>query len=314
MYRIIVAIAALLIFMPVLADEAGETVTLMYVAQPDVTSHVHFTGETISVRDGVETVQMTMSGSQRVQTSAHPDGIVVRSDQHEFNFETEQSELKQYIDPALEMMSSIEVTSVVSDTGEFLKLEGMKPFLDSAKQSFNKMMETYPEEIKPMMNALLSATLTEEAMQRKARKGWEIGVTRWIGMELEKGKAYDLEYSESVPEFGGIELGFDAVYEFLGKVACNENDSAMSCAELSYQSSLKPASAELLAKAIGENMNLPSDIEFSMSLDTNFILIADPMTLRTHRLDESIHTTAPGHDGTGSVGSIQRMSMVYTYE
>jgi len=303
--------------LPVEADEAaeiGETVTLTYVAQPYVTAYIDYYGDVIEVKDGVETVQMTMSGSQRSQSSAHPDGILVKTDQHEFDIETDDEQISQFMDPILEAMSSVEVSAVISDAGEISKLEGMKPILESTNKSISDMIETLPEEIKPMVNSLAETSLTEEAVLRRAQEDWDLAVTQWIGAELEKGYIYELEYTDTVPEFGDIEIGFDGVYEYLGKVACNEEDQAQSCVELSYQSTMKTEYAESLTKAIAENLNLPLEDDFLMSIKLDVIVVAEPSTLTTHEVSKVKSVRAPADDGSGGIEKIDRTSILFFYE
>jgi len=209
MLRYLLLTAFLLNSLFAMADEADDTVTLTYVPQPDVTAMVELIRDRIKVKDGVETVLMTMAGSMRTQTSAHPDGLLARSDQSKFNIETEDEELREFMDPILEAMSSIDFSVVIADSGELTKLDGMKPLLESTRKAIDEMIETMPEQFKPMMNALVESSLNEEAMLRKAQKDWNLSVMQWQGGELQKGYAYEVEYGESVSEFGNLELGLE---------------------------------------------------------------------------------------------------------
>jgi len=318
MFRLTVATAALLFCFSISADEVGEKVTLKYVAEPDITANIELFSDRIKIQDGVETVQMTMSGTLRTQTSAHPDGILAKADQYDINIETENKELKQFLDPLLETVSSVELNAVISDTGEITKLEGMKPILESTREAITNMAQGMPEEVKPMMDAMVKSiietSLTEEAMLRQAREDWSLAVLQWVDAELEKGFIYEVEYAEPVLQFGGIELGFDGVYEYLGKVDCNEKDGGLRCVELSYQSTMKPEYAKQLTQAIAENLKLPLEDDFEMSIDFDALVVAEPLTLKTHRIDKIKSVKAPSEDGAGWIENVQRTSIVYSYQ
>jgi len=297
-----------------LPTEVGETVTLTYVAVPDVTAHVDYYNETINIKDGIETVEETNSGSSRLRSSAHPDGILWREDQRVFDLEIKNPKVQKHLAPALEALSSIETKSVVSDTGELLKFEGMEPVSELVKQSFNDMLATSREEARPIFEAIGESLLTEEELFRNEQETWVLTVSDWVGAELEKGYIYETNYSETFPELGNVEVGFDAIYEYHGKADCNEDDKAASCVELSYRTTIKPEHAESATKALVEKLNFPTEADAVFLQDFSTILITDPLTLRPYQFDTVERARVADSEEPGWIDKIRRESFVYTYE
>jgi len=51
-----------------------------------------------------------------------------------------------------------------------------------------------------------------------------------------------------------------------------------------------------------------------MSVDLNVIVVAEPATLKTHKVDKVKSVRAPEEDGSGWIENIQRTSIVYNYQ
>jgi len=314
MLRSISIVVALLICLPSAANDSVDKVTLSYVPQPGLTGHIEFYGDRLKIQHGIESIEMSMTGKMRSKTVKHPDGVLSLHTDPEFSIETSKGEMKQFLDPILGALSSIEMRAVISDTGELLKLEGMEQALDTTRQTVNTLIQTLPDELKPMMNGMVEASLSEEALLLKAQKNLNLELTQWIGGELEKGQIYETEFNDRIREFGNITMGFDGVYEYLGKISCNEEDNALSCAELSFQSSMKSEHAKQLTKAVSEQLKLPVDDDFTMVFDLNVIVIAEPSTLKPFSVSKVKRMGGPANDGSGWFESIQRTNTLYHYD
>ena len=313
MLRPITAISVLLLSFPIAADDISDTVALTYVALPDVSASVEFSGERISIREDVETVQFTMSGSIETQSSTHPDGILVRTNQTDVSFDSDNPEFREFMAPMMESLSSVELSSVISESGEMLTLEGMDSVLAVTKTQTRSIIDKMPDKLKTGMHALVDATLNKDAFLRRIQDDWDLEVGQWNGLEFEKGSTYEVEYGEAVQEFGNVELGFDGEFEYLGRVACNVDDDALSCAELSFKSSLKEEYAEHLTNAIATNLNLPLPDDFLMTVDTEVTLITEPSTLHPHQILKVKTISGPSDDGTGWNANIHTTRSAYTY-
>jgi len=314
MFRSILIVIALLTGSHAQANDSVDKVILTYVPQPGLTGYIEYYGDRLKIQDGVESIEMSMTGTVLAKTVKHPDGVLSLTTEPTFNFETSNTEMKQFMDPILGALSSVEIRAVISDEGELLRLEGMEQALATTRKSVSTLIDTLPVDFKPMMNNLVNASLSEEALFVKAQDNLSLQLTQWIGGELEKGYIYETEFNNKIPEFGNITVGFDGVYEYLGKISCNEADETLSCAELSFQSSMKTEHAKQLTKAVSEQLKLPIDDDFTMTFDTTVIVVAEPSTLKPFSVSKIKRVGAPANDGSGWLENIQRTNSVYYYK
>jgi len=162
MLRSLSIFVALLICLPSTANDAVDKVTLSYVPQIGLTGRIESYGDRLKIQNGIESIEMSMTGSMQFEMAEHRDGVLSLYTDPEFNIETSKSEMKQFLDPILGALSSIEMRAVISDKGEMLRLEGMEPVLATTRKSVGTLIETLPDEHKPMMNRMVEASLSEK--------------------------------------------------------------------------------------------------------------------------------------------------------
>ena len=314
MLRNVIFVGTLGITFPATADENRETVLLKYAAEAGATYSAEIDTEIIKVKNGIESVQRSISGRMRMQLQEHPDGILARSDLVDIKVETENLDLNQYMNPFYEEMYSVSMSAVIAESGEFLRLEGMQSILEAKRDSVSKLIQNSPDELKAMQTSFADTWLNREAILVQVKQNWILEVQQWVGSEFEKGYVYEVEYIEEVPEFGNVDIAFNGEYEYLGKVPCNDRDDDLSCVELNFQSSLKPEIAKALTEAISKNQNPAFDQNNLMTLDLNFRLITEPSTLRAHQFEMVKVIWAPEDNGLSWAENIASTRVTYRYD
>jgi len=314
MLQIIIFFLALAISFPAISDEPVETISLQFVAEPGTKFSAELEAELIKVKNGIESVQRSVTGKIRLEIREHPDGFLFQSNNYDFKVETEDSDLKQYMNPFFEELYNKNVGTVVSESGEFLRLEGMQAILEANRGSLNKLIENYPDEVKATLASLMESYLIEESILLEVRQTWILAIQQWIGSNLQKGYVYEDEYLEAVPEFGNVNLGFNRKYAYLGKIPCNENDDNLSCIELFTESSLTPEYAISLTEVFTRKPSQIVEDNHLIELDADFKLVTEPSTLRIHKYEQNKVVFFPDEDGSGWSENIQKVQVEYSYD
>jgi len=308
------AVVALFLSSSVVADDASEVVALNFELNAGDTSRVVFMAERTRVKNGERTVQSAMNGEGKTLVEAHPDGFILIQNVDKVEMEADMGELSKFLKPIMESASSIETRTVVSNEGAILGVDGLEPLLDTMMENINLIIDESPDEVKPILTNLVPQLVNENSILAKISETWSAQVGMWIGSEFEKGYYYDVEYTEPVAAFGGVELGFTGTYSYVGKTNCNEFDTDLSCAELTYNSALSPESAETFTNAIFSQMNLPVPEGIRLALNTSLLLITEPSTLKPHYYEKVGRVSAPSGNGDGAVERIDRSTYTYSYE
>lgn len=314
MLRIVILFIASSISFSVTSYETGETVLLKYVAEPGVTYFEEIEAEILKVKSGIESLERSVSGKTRIQLVEHSEGILVRGDLVYYSVETEDSDMKEYMDPFYEKLQPDSMSVVVSDLGKFLRLEGAQPELESSWRSVDDLIENSPDELRSMLSSLAETWLSEEVILAQSKQNWILVVEQWIGAEFEKGYEYQIAYLDEVPEFANVKLAFDGKYQYLGKVPCNDIDNDLSCVELYFQSSLKPESAKALTEALTTDPNLVIDDKNMVALNLGLRMITEQSTLKAHQYERIKTIWVPDDNGLSWTEHIEKMNITYNYD
>ena len=296
------------------ADEVSDTVSLNFDWNTGLQSRGEAYAERIKVKNGEQEVQMTMTADVQSRIESHSEGFLLIQDTNNVEFDADFGEMSDYMKPMMESVSSIEIQAVISSDGELLSVEGMEPIISGLNESMDLIIKDAPDEIKPMLNNLKPQLVSEDKILSQVYESWDSQFGQWVGAEFEKGYYYNVEYTEQIEEFGGVELGVNGSYEYLGKINCNEKDSEQSCVELTFSSSLEPESAKQLTNAIMEQMNIPVPEGFTMEVATNILLITEPSTLKPHYYEKVRKILSPNTNEAGTEELINRFVYNYYYE
>lgn len=302
--------AAALCSSPVLSD----AVSLQFVGQHNEVATVDAYFDRITVRDGKEHVELTMLGSYQSRTTKHSEGFLIRQDQHAFKMDNASDSAVSELDPIFEALQSMQTDKLISEVGELVRLENLDDAIESTRARLVPMIEAVPSHLESSFTLMLEQALSKEILTRRAQEEWTFAVGLWNNANMEKGYLYPGEYVEATNEFGGITLGFNAAYEYLGEVACNDTDEAQSCVEVHFESSMQPDYSKPLTKAIVERLRLPATEEVLVAKDINVRLITEAETLRPHQLIKIERIQKLDDDYAGWVEQVNRSRFIYRYQ
>lgn len=298
---------------PVVADEAGEVVKLEFAMEAGLEAHTKFIAEQVRVKNGEEQVHATMNAEGRFRIEGHPEGLVIIQNFDDVDFDADMGEHTDLMTKMVETASAVETRYIISNNGEILGVEGLEPLIEILQKTTESIIDDFPEEVKSKLRNFQSQLINKDNFISKATEQWSGVVQQWLGAEFEKGFYYTIEYSEQVPAFGGVELGFNGTYEYLGKTHCNDTDTEQSCVELLFQSTLLPDSAEQFTNAMVKQLNLQVPDGFVISADTNLLLVTEPDTLKPHYLEKVKTITSLSDSADGMGQRIDRIVYVYSY-
>lgn len=306
----VIPLAALLAWQPAWS----ETVMLEFTGQPDETATVDVYLDRITVSGGQEHVELTMTGSYQSVTSLHPEGFLIRTDRHAFTMDNAADGAVPQLDPVFEALQAMETSTVISTDGSLIRLENLEEAIKSTRGRLAPMIEEVPSHLESSFLSMLDQALSEEILTRRAQEEWTFLVGLWNNAEMEKGYFYPGDYAEAVNEFGGIKLGFNAAYEYLGEVACNEDDQSLACVEVHFESSIQPEYSEPLTSAIVERLGLSAQADVLVAKDTNVQLITNAKTLSPHKLIKIERVLKVDENYEGWVERINRSQYTYRYQ
>lgn len=185
---------------------------------------------------------------------------------------------------------------VIARDGSFLRIDGLSEYQARLKSTMQEMLAVLPNETQAVLKQ--SGILNDQSMAAQTvttiTDEWNISVGVWIDATLERGAIYESESTANVPMFGNLPIPIKLQFEFLGRTACNENDSDRGCVELMLRSFPDPektgAAIESFLSHFAKQRGQDVAIE-SMDQTMEVRLITEPDSLLPHRVHKLRNTS-----------------------
>ncbi|HEX6910460.1 MAG TPA: hypothetical protein VF142_08695 [Longimicrobium sp.] len=318
MNRIRIALAALaLVAAPLAAqDEAADTVQLRFGWQPGMRAEVEMAQvrirDTEARRDSVR-----MASSYRMQVAGHPEGLAVTYAHVRWTDVPDDAgpEIRRLFDAMAASGSGGRARNIVTRGGEFVRVEGAEETAREVTAALEPLFAEVDEAGLANLRQMLSGMISPEALSAAAADEWNALVGAWVDADLEVGAVYALESSFQAPVFPGVEIPVSLQFQVEGWTPCTETDGdgEEPCVALVM---ISQPDAEVVAGAVRgilEQAGLPveeaGDLFAPLAVETFVSLVAEPATLRPHRLE--IQRVVTGSDEEDA--PMQTDTRVYTY-
>lgn len=320
MNRIRIALSVLaLVAAPLAAqEESADTVQLRFGWQPGMRAEVEM--EQVRIRDtetGRDSVRM--ASTYRLQVAEHPEGLAVTyADMRWTEVPGDAGpEIRRLFDAMAASSSGGRARNVVTRGGEFVRVEGAEETAREVMAALEPLFAEVDEAGLANLRQMLAGMVSPEALSASAADEWNALVGAWVDADLEVGAVYALESSFQAPVFPGVEIPVSLQFQVEGWTQCAETDGGGDgeepCVALVM---ISQPDAEVVAGAIRrflEQAGLPveeaDDLFAQLAVETFVSLVAEPATLRPHRLE--IQRVVTG--GEGEDAPMQTDTRVFTY-
>lgn len=318
MSRIRIAAAALAVVAAPLAaqDEAADTVRLRFGWQPGMRAEVET--EQVRIRDTeADRDSVRMAFTYRLQVAGHPEGLAVTyADMRWTDLPGDASSgMRRLFDALAASSSGGRGRTVVTRGGEFVRVEGTEEMAREVAQAMESLFAQVDDAGLANLRQMLSGMVSPEALSAAAEDEWNALVGTWVDADLEVGGVYELESSFQTPVFPGVEIPVLLEFQVEGWTPCTgaAGDGEEPCVALVM---ISQPDAEVVAGAVRrflEQAGLPVEeaggLFAQLAVETFVTLVAEPATLRPHRLE--IRRVVTG--GTEEDAPMQTDTRIYTY-
>ncbi|HEU0302708.1 MAG TPA: hypothetical protein VFR37_24820 [Longimicrobium sp.] len=283
------------------AQEA-DTAQLRFGWTPGMRAEVEY--DRVRVRTTEEGQDSTyLAYVYRLETEPHPEGMRLRFAGMRW---TELPELEgpagQFLQAIGRIDSGGKPSYVVSQAGEFLRLEGTEQMADELRAAFQPIMAELQGEGLAALRNMMEAMLSEEGLAGAAANEWSTLVEAWADTDMAMSDLFVLEDSFQTPVFPGVDIPITIHIDMIGRVPCTEaevDDDAPRCVEL--QTTSIPE-REAMRQAIGgfiQQLGLPEEevdeVLSQLRVETYVKLVTEPGTLRPHSM-QTIKVVSGGVD------------------
>ncbi|HST61953.1 MAG TPA: hypothetical protein VLK84_24850, partial [Longimicrobium sp.] len=284
----------------------GETIPLRFGWEPGMRAEIDFEQVRL-LRIGSERDSVRLAATYRMDVSAHEAGLAVEySDLRWTALPPPRPGTGRFYEALVRVALGARPPSVVSRTGEFLRVEGAEQVAAQTGQALQPLLAGVRASLRESAQAIIAAGLQPGALRGAADAEWNRIVGMWAGQELVIGLPYTSEISSELPVLEGVAIPIHLKMRVVERIRCTPEDAEQRCVEMEVtsapdQGAMTQAFTDFLART-----GLPDEQVQAMfaqfNIQSSYRLHTDPRTLRPYYLQGVSTTTAdPGAEESSQV-------------
>lgn len=302
----------------VVADSAGEVVVLTFDWPVGLSAQIDFSQRRIQ-RRGIGADTLDMSATYRMRVEKHPRGLLMRTEGTEpIRLSDTNADRESLMRDLVVRLNSMVLSSVVSESGTLLDVEGLGGIRDAVWASLEPLMRELGP-LAPEFRRIMQQVMSDEAMLAAATEDWNAIVGFWVDAELETGWTYESQFEAPLPIYPDRVIPFDHEFSLHGRVDCDtgETFSTGACVELFLttrpnETALAAAIAEILPPLLVDGQPVGGP-RMRLDVEHYVILRAEPDGLLPHVVEMgSTVDTSGGPAGSASESEVTWL--VYHYD
>ena len=263
---------------------------------------------------------LTVIGSHDFKAAPVSDGQLITFSNPKFQVvsDTPADGIEARLRDLLLRAASTPPSYVISDTGAFVRLEGMAEFRANLLNGIDDLLVDVSAEAQARVRRVLDTTITAPQLAENIVQNWNRDVGFWVGAELAHGETYEIEYSSVTPMFGDTQIPMKAKYRVVGPASCIEGRSGSDCIELELHSFVNSEKLADALQAFLQGMAAGSGSAFDVEefqVETVIRLVTETDTLVPHRVSErkdSVIVVGVG-DERQETRELEEKRTVYSY-
>lgn len=277
--------------------------------------------EQVRVRD-IEGVRdsVRMASTYRLEVKDHPQGLAVTYADMRW---TELPDMAPDLGRIFEAMGRTSTGGrgrmIISDGGEFLRVDGTEALAQELRAALEPMLAEVDDAGLSRLRETASSMLSPGTLTATAADEWNALVGAWVDADLEMGEVYALESSFRSPVFGNVEIPLALTFRLEGRTACAEAGAeaggAMRCVRLVMESTPEPGAVSDALRGFMERAGLSADeaeaLFAQMAMETRVTLVAEPATLRPHRMQ--VHRVITTGEEDDAPMQVETRTFTYRY-
>jgi hypothetical protein len=294
MNRIRIALAALaLVAAPLAAqEEATDTVQLRFGWQPGMRAEVEMEQLRIRTTDGrVDSTRI--ASTYRLEVDEHPEGLALTYSDMRYTGlpKSADPQLRRLLEALAGSSSGGRGRSIVSREGDFVRVEGAEELAREVMAALEPLFAEMDGAGLENVRQMLAGMVSPEALDASAADEWNALVGAWIDADLEVGGVYGLESSFQSPAFPGVEIPVTLEFQVEGWTPCVDGaaEGAEPCVALVMISLPDPRAVGEAVGGFLAQAGVPREemegLFAQLAVETFITLVAEPATLRPHRLE-----------------------------
>lgn len=300
------------------ADSAGEVVALMFDWPAGLSAQIDFSQRRIQ-RRGIGADTLDMTATYRMHVENHPRGLLMRTEGTEpIRLSDTNADRESLMRDLVVRLNSLVLSSIVSEDGTLLDVEGLGRMRDAVWTSLEPLMRELGP-LAPEFRRIMQEIMSDEAMFAAAEEDWNAIVGFWADAELESGWTYESQFEAPLPIYPDRVIPFDHEFSLHGRVDCDtgETFSTGDCVELFLttrpnEAALAAAIAEILPPLLVDGQPVGGP-RMRLEVEHYVILRAEPDGLLPHVVEMGSTVDTSGGPA-GSATESEVTWLVYHYD
>ncbi len=275
---------------PAMSDQLYDHVTLSFNWPIGMKLRVENETEKVKRVQGEKEEIWTATGSYRMQTKDHEEGLFIEF----LDFEIPNHALgipdnQQDLDEITQYLSSFQPNFILSQNGQLLAIEKPEQFRLTINKLLGSDFETRMNE-NPRAQKLFDHILSNEYLYSNIKGGWDVLVGQWVDSKMILGATYEIKAEEEVPIFPGHPIEYISLISLVGRVPCQESENWERCIKLEIVSYPNEKDLDQMVRNtldLAVEINKPSlNIMIDqIRFETRVTLVTEPQTLIPHFLE-----------------------------
>lgn len=299
-------------------DSAGEIVTLRFDWPEGLSAQIDFSQRRIQ-RRGIGADTLDMTATYRMRVEKHPRGLLMRTEGTEpIRLSDTNADRESLMRDLVVRLNSLVLSSIVSEDGTLLDVEGLGRMRDAAWVSLEPLMRELGP-LAPEFRKIMQEVMSDEVMLAAANEDWNAIVGFWVDAELEAGWTYESQFDAPLMMYPERVIPYDQEFSFYGRVDCDTGEafSTGDCVELFLttrpnETALAAAIAEILPPLLVDGQPVGGP-RMRLEVEHYVKLRAEPDGLLPHVVEMGSTVDTSGGPA-GSAAESEVTWLVYHYD
>lgn len=303
------AIACALSFQAV----AGEkTIKPTFLWPANLSATVSLNDRSFIRSDGQKFEEVT-KGSYQMFTKTNKDGLEITYSNVSLKAENKQrpADLSDPVQQTVNLISSQYPNFLVSKQGKFIRNTNNRAIQNNVEQV---LLEFKPHVKKGNMaefDSMAQTSLSNERLTYMSSTFWHLAVGQWLHGDYSNEYVSEVNYDQSMPMLGGLNIPMKAEYSIKGRVPCTRAGITRRCLRLVMEAGVNKARLKEIISTIQRETGTAFPFKITSS-KSKYVVVTEAETLIPHstKITSSLNVTI---DGAHPFRRQQSSSLTFKY-